>query len=181
MVGYPCPVLQLCSLRLLLVTLPDKQGLGCKGTLAAQPVSPGLPGTSRATKMDTQPSTMGRLGQRATGHRSHLHPSIPVLGTPSPPSPIAVASARKGHGAGTSSRRLPITDEPCLAWQAHYHHGFIAQHLLAQLALSSLSSPISLSASILNPRALPRRNCRCSVTLLTASAALVRIRLCIRK
>lgn len=119
-------------------------------------------------------------GLQGTGLIS-IHPSIPVLGTPSPPSPIAVASARKGHGAGTSSRRLPITDEPCLAWQAHYHHGFIAQHLLAQLALSSLSSPISLSASILNPRALPRRNCRCSVTLLTASAALVRIRLCIRK
>lgn len=66
--GHVPPILHLCSLGLLLVTLPNQWRLGCKGTLVPQPRSPGL-----AVGADWQHSTTGRLGQRATGRRCH-HP-----------------------------------------------------------------------------------------------------------
>lgn len=124
----------------------------------------------------------------AMGCSTQLSPPlpIPVLGAPSSPLPRAVAawqSTGEGHGAGASGRHLPFAAEPCSAWPALNHRGFIAGTSWP----SSLSPPelllalLSLSAGILNHQGLPRRNCCCSITLLSASTALVRIRLHIRK
>lgn len=157
--GHSPLILHLCSLGLLLVTLPNKWGLGCKGALVQQPGSPGLARTSRAARMDWQPSTTGRLGQRAIGHRSHHpYPSLSFGHLPHQPQRLwqTLQSTGKGHSAGVSSHRSPVTDEPCSAWQALYHHGFIAPYCTAPPGpahplLPSHLSPISLSAGILNP------------------------------
>lgn len=78
-------------------------------------------------------------------------------------------STGKGQSTGVSNHRSPITDEPCSAWQALYHCSFIAPYCMAppgpaRTLLPSRLSPVSLSAGILNPPGLPRRNCCCSIT-----------------
>lgn len=136
--------------------------------------------------MDWQHSAMARLGQWAAAHSSHrLYPSLSLGHPPHHCQGLwqAWQSTGEGHGAGASGRHLPFAAEPCSAWPALNHRGFIAGTSWP----SSLSPPelllalLSLSAGILNHQGLPRRNCCCSITLLSASTALVRIRLHIRK
>lgn len=96
MMGHPPPTLQLCSLGLLLVTLPNKWGLGCKGAVVQQSVSPGLARTGQGLVTFSHGQTW------AKSHRMRISPplSIHVLGAPSPPTPKAVADMAE-HWEGT--------------------------------------------------------------------------------